>query len=401
MRSEAPSGRFFCLDEFHNHHMSDDVLRERLRSIDGIPGVSYQVNGENVFVFEKLVQLVKQNGHNLESALDLVPKATMTAAEAIEEWSVFPEPYSREINKIDHSQSIYHPYFNAYLPRKYPDRDTCNADAARLLLGNPVEGEGDFVYRGQTMVLRQPFTLDRLPPRPEWDVPVSEDPSAYTHLWNTNFVRGFAPVTESLFNNVKSAEWEWNHAIAATWTYMGNPECSASLWPRVGEFGLEQLELKSMDVDELDPEHHQQFQALYPELSMLSPAAIQKAYDEYCESMWEYPERCDGFLYHLIVSTVSSDMSRDTPEKTGRLIAHALLTGSSIKDACRFGSEAQQYDTALSGLAYQVAMAMKFVAGDSATEGNEGHPVITFSDSLRLMRKAKINSVTAKQNNHN
>ncbi|WP_251859393.1 HNH endonuclease [Escherichia coli] len=307
MRSEIPSGRFFCLDEFHNFHMSDDVLRERLRSIDGIPAVSYQVNGENVFVFEKLVQLVKQNGHNLESALALVPKATMTAAEAIEAWSVFPEPYSRETNTIDHSQAIYHPYLNAYLPRKYPDRESCNADAARLLLGNPVEGEGDFVYRGQSMVLRQPFTLDRLPPRPEWDVPVSEDASAYTHLWNTDFVSGFAPVTESLFNGIKSAEWEWNHAIAATYAYMGNPECISSLWSRAGEFGLEQLELKSWDVDEQDPEHYQQFQALYPELSMLSPAIIQKAYDEYCESMWENPERCDGFLYHLIGSTVSSD----------------------------------------------------------------------------------------------
>lgn len=52
------------MDEFHNHHMNDDVIRERLRSIDGIPGVSYQVYGDNVFVFEKLVQLVKQNGHN-------------------------------------------------------------------------------------------------------------------------------------------------------------------------------------------------------------------------------------------------------------------------------------------------------------------------------------------------
>lgn len=253
MSREVPAGRFFCMDEFHNHHMNDDVIRERLRSIDGIPGVSYQVYGDNVFVFEKLVQLVKQNGHNLATALDLVPQATMTASEAIEEWSVFPAPYSREINNTDHSQAIYHPYFNAYLPRKYPDRDACNADATRLLLGNPVEGEGDFVYRGQSMILRQPFTLDRLPPRPEWDVPVYENPGAYTHLWNTDFVSGFAPVSESLFNEVKSAEWEWNHAIAATCAYMGNPECFASLWPRAGEFGLEQLELKSSDVDELDP----------------------------------------------------------------------------------------------------------------------------------------------------
>ncbi|MEH5058225.1 hypothetical protein [Citrobacter braakii] len=70
MSREVPAGRFFCMDEFHNHHMNDDVIRERLRSIDGIPGVSYQVYGDNVFVFEKLVQLVKQNGHNLATALD-------------------------------------------------------------------------------------------------------------------------------------------------------------------------------------------------------------------------------------------------------------------------------------------------------------------------------------------
>ncbi|MEI9603781.1 hypothetical protein V5053_15995 [Enterobacter hormaechei] len=398
MSREVPAGRFFCMDEFHNHHMNDDVIRERLRSIDGIPGVSYQVYGDNVFVFEKLVQLVKQNGHNLATALDLVPQATMTASEAIEEWSVFPAPYSREINNTDHSQAIYHPYFNAYLPRKYPDRDACNADATRLLLGNPVEGEGDFVYRGQSMILRQPFTLDRLPPRPEWDVPVYENPGAYTHLWNTDFVSGFAPVSESLFNEVKSAEWEWNHAIAATCAYMGNPECFASLWPRAGEFGLEQLELKSSDVDELAPEYHQQFQAIYPELSMLSPAAIQRAYDEYCESMWEYPERCDGFLYHLIGSTVSSNVSRDNPEKTGRLIAHAWLTGASVEDAYRFGSEAQQFDTALSGLAYQVSVAMKFVAGDSAAAGNEGHPISTLSDTFRQMRKVSSTLLTATQN---
>lgn len=35
MSREVPAGRFFCMDEFHNHHMNDDVIRERLRSIDG------------------------------------------------------------------------------------------------------------------------------------------------------------------------------------------------------------------------------------------------------------------------------------------------------------------------------------------------------------------------------
>lgn len=396
MSNDVPAGKLLFLDELHSC-TGDDALREKLRSVDGVPAVSYQVQGEKVFVFEKLVQLVKQNGHNLTAVADLVSQATMSAAEAVEEWSVFPEPYSREIDTTGQSQVICHRYLNAHLPRKYPDRDACNADAARLLLGHPVDGEGDFTYREQSMVLREPFTLDRLPPRPDWVVPTDEDPGAYTHLWNTDFVSGFAPITESLFIGVKSAEWEWNHAIAATCAYMGNPECIASMWLRTGELNLEQLELKPEDVDELDPEHYLQFQILYPELAMLSPAAIQQAYDEYCESMWEYPERSEGFLFYLIGSTVSKGKYRYDPEQTGRLTAHALLTGASIEDACSFGSEVQRFDTALSGLAYQVSVAMKFIATDTAAAGKEGHPVSTLSDTFRLMRKANINTLTATQ----
>ncbi len=76
------------MDEFHNHHMNDDVIRERLRSIKCIPGVSYQVYGDNVFVFEKLVQLVKQNGHNLARVLPRSAGSSLLPQEAIQEWLV-------------------------------------------------------------------------------------------------------------------------------------------------------------------------------------------------------------------------------------------------------------------------------------------------------------------------
>ena len=52
--------------------MGDDAPREKLRSVDGVPAVSYQVQGEKVFVFEKLVHLVKQNGHMLSRSLRMV-----------------------------------------------------------------------------------------------------------------------------------------------------------------------------------------------------------------------------------------------------------------------------------------------------------------------------------------
>ncbi|WP_426727411.1 hypothetical protein [Enterobacter cloacae complex sp. 288G10] len=41
---------------------------------------------------------------------------------------------------------------------------------------------------------------------------------------------------------------------------------------------------------------------------------------------------------------------------------------------------------------------MKFVAGDSAAAGNEGHPISTLSDTFRQMRKVSNTLLTATQN---
>lgn len=88
-------------------------------------------------------------------------------------------------------------------------------------------------------------------------------------------------------------------------------------------------------------------------------------------------------------------MSLSTPEKTGKLIAYALLTGASVQDACRFGAEAQRLDSALSRLAYQIFVAMDFMAADYAAAGDEGHPVRTLSDTFRQMSKTNTNALTA------
>jgi len=224
MRNEATVLRQFLLYELHTLK-GDDELREQLRLIDGVHAVSYQVRGEKVFVFEKLVQLVKQNGHNLASAISLISQATIPATEVVEEWSIFPQPYYRAPDDSGQGQVICHYFFNACLPRKYADSGSCIKDAAGLLLGYHVDGKGDFVYRGQSMVLREPFSLDCLPAQPDWVVPPGECTAVYTHLWNTDFVSGFAPVTKSLFAGVKLAEWEWNHAIAATYAYISYGGC--------------------------------------------------------------------------------------------------------------------------------------------------------------------------------
>ncbi|HGO5392999.1 TPA: hypothetical protein ACK2W2_001629 [Klebsiella michiganensis] len=417
MANNALPGRMIVMDEFH-YHMGDDALRENLRAIDGVPGVSYQVQGEKVFVFQKLLQLVKQNNHDLSLAAELVPQAMVSALEAVEDWSVFPEPYQRSIDDNGQSLTIYHRYFKAYIPRKYQSRDECNIDAASLLLGHHIDGEGNFSYRGQQMVLTKPFTLDGLPERPEWLYKNHDGRYAYSHLWNTNFVSGFAPLSESLFTDIKSVEMEWKKDTAATFSLVSEQDNTAALWARAGELGLDAIVGISEYCQEADPVHHADFQALYPELSMLPPAVIQEAYDDYLECMWELPDRDEEFLFYLIGRTAStSDYITQRLDKvmqaelsklvmgrcdfnavnTGKLIAYSLLMGNSVADAYRAGLEAIDFDDAISTLAYEVSLVMQYLDRDAAAKGIEGNPVSTLTENFRQMRKTGISLQTVKQ----
>lgn len=312
MANEVPPKRMLITDELH-HYMNDESLREKLRQIDGVPGVSYQVQGEKVFVFEKLLQLVKLNGHNLSLAPELVSQATVTALEAIEDWSVFPVPYERYTDDNGLSWSIYHRYFNAFIPRKNQSSDECNVNAASLLLGHHIGGDGDFSYRGQQLVLNIPFTLNSLPDRPEWLYKNHDDRDIYSYLLNTDFVPGFAPISEALFNDIKAIELTWKKDTAATFCFVDVLDNTASLWARAGEFGLGAIVGISECSGKEDPVYHADFQALYPELSMLPPAVIQEAFDDYLEGMWEMPDRDEAFLFYLLGRTASVPECTATP----------------------------------------------------------------------------------------
>lgn len=77
----------------------NDHLKEALRVIDGVPNAKYLVRDGLVFVFDKLVQLVKERQSDqsdtpvAELACNLVDEATVSAKEAVEAWGVVPVPY--------------------------------------------------------------------------------------------------------------------------------------------------------------------------------------------------------------------------------------------------------------------------------------------------------------------
>ncbi len=110
------------LDEFGYYFGgSNDSLKEDLRKIDGVPNATYLVKDRQVFVFDKLVQLVNEHRKRQSDlplsdlARSLIEEATVSTKEAVETWGVVPEPYEMAENP-ESGLMIRHRPFNARLP---------------------------------------------------------------------------------------------------------------------------------------------------------------------------------------------------------------------------------------------------------------------------------------------
>eukprot|EP01132_Coremiostelium_polycephalum_P020763 gene20763-24669_t len=226
--------RMLFVDEYSNFLGGlNDTLKEELRKVSGVPNATYLVNDGKVFVFDKLVHLVKERQKEQphaqlqemarsltveELALSLIAEATVSAKEAVEAWGVVPVPYQTEtlaamdtatLESRATGRLILHRPFNARMPGDFQEEGDVKAAFANLLVGGVLPGSGDFTYRGQPMTLRDPLDLALLPARPE----IPEGPAAegwvYTALGNVEFEAGFEPVSEVMFNAVKETEAKW------------------------------------------------------------------------------------------------------------------------------------------------------------------------------------------------
>ncbi|MDS0808335.1 hypothetical protein NUV28_36430, partial [Burkholderia cenocepacia] len=132
-------------------NQQNDPLREALREIEAIPNAKYLVRNGRVFVFEKLVQLVRETGAQPKApqladlARSLIEDATVSAEEAVSKWSIVPEPYVVEsvAEGDDATQQfeIRHKPFNAFVPGAFSSREATHATLVKLLLGEVVDGE--------------------------------------------------------------------------------------------------------------------------------------------------------------------------------------------------------------------------------------------------------------------
>ncbi|HCE7248053.1 TPA: hypothetical protein NHR53_005963 [Pseudomonas aeruginosa] len=416
--------RVLIVDEFSSYFgAQNDRLKEELRAVDGVPNAAYLVKDGAVFVFDKLVQLVKERQKEQphaqiqemarsltleELALSLIAEATVSAKEAVEVWGVVPVPYQTEtLAAMDTAtlearatgRIILHRPFNARLPGDYQDEGDVKAAFANLLVGGVLPGSGDFTYRGQPMTLRDPLDLALLPARPAIQEATEPAGWVYTVLGNVEFEAGFEPVSEVMFNAVKETEAKWRGDIALAAKHA--QERAAEVWAQAAGLRLETLNDPTDEVPEYGEEEFPQLRALYPELSMLTDGSLYSLFDVFqmeCRFIngWS-ANRDDDFLFYLLGKVADSKNDHETAKEVGEWVADALLHGATLDAALETGRSSDGYNQAIGKLAHRIADAMCFLADDKKATDLRGRPITTMGDTMRLGRKFNAGSVVVEQ----
>lgn len=368
----------------------DDNLKEDLRKIEGVPNVTYLVKDGQVFVFDKLVLKVKEHGKLnpdvplADLARSLIPLATISAKEAVEQWGIVPEPYEMVANPSG-GLMIRHRSFNARLPGTFQIKYDVQEAFARLLVGDIQPGSGDFTYCGQPMTLCDPLDPALLPPRPAIQWGLEPANYVYTALGGVAYEPGFEPVSEDLFYRVQALEESWKNDSARAARHARSR--AAEIWAQAGTLGLESLYDYGAEVPEYGTEDFAELRPLYPELSMLSDGSLFAWFDCYQEeccyiSGWT-ASRDDDFLFYLLGKVAGGQYEREAAKEVGEWVAYALLCGDALDAALAFGRAASLYHGAISKLARRVADAMRFLAEDKKATDLRGHAITTMMDMFR------------------
>lgn len=405
MITATPREPLVVLDEFGYYFGGlDEGVKEELRVIDGVPNASYLVKDGRVFVFDKLVQLVKENRMRqpelplADLARSLIADATVTAKEAVEAWGVVPEPYEM----VEHPANglmIRHRPFNARLPGVFESKADVQEAFARLLVGGVHPGSGDFVYKGQRMTLCDPIDMSLLPPRPAFHHLEGPDCSGYAALGNVAYESGFEPVSEALFDDAKAREAAWKCDAAQAARY-ANAHV-ADLWSRTATLQLAVLNDSNYEVPEYGQDDMAKLRLLYPELSMLSDGALYAWFDEYQTEVFFINGwtacREEAFLFYLLGKLAGHQHEQDAAIEAGKWAGYAVLRGDAPSEAFAFGRAAVLYSSAISRMARWIADAMQFVAEDRKATALQGAAITTMTDFFRLGRKYAVKPVLFEQ----
>lgn len=399
----APT-KVLVLDEFYSYLDSERaMMKEKLRSIEGIPNASYLVKDGKVFVFDMLVELVLQHQKQspsfsvVSTAIELLPSATVSADEAIQTWSIMPTPYDVKPHP-EGGFAILHSAFNAWLPPRFVALDDADGPLAELLLGKVLPGDGDFFYQGQAMTLCNRLDINGLPAMPELvaaaDVAhgVNTDNVLPGSLWRLEYEPGFSPVSKTLFDETNRRQMQWFlRTEYAEQQVLQNME---TLWALTKQIDFSELGKNYANDASVDKATAAELALTYPELQSLSDRALFRFFDAFqanCLYMRDWDvERENDFLFYLLGNMAVPGSDEHKSLHIGRWVAYSLLCGDSIEQSLQVARASALYDEALATLAKRISSAMLFLRERKDNPTLSGPHISTFADIFRLARKWNV-----------
>ncbi len=393
------------LDEFGYYlGNNDDPLREEIRQIEGVPNATYLVGDNKVFVFAKLLRLVKEKFGLLQltgeerkqGILALVPEAWTTPLSAVADWDVVPVPY--EVRAEKDGFTIFHRPFNAVIPTRFMSRDALNDALSLLLIGGVVKGgDADFTHHHQPFKLLAPFSISELPPRPDIGVDVAHLQVTQPLDADSGFIDGFAPLPHDLYNQIVSLRMSWQAAsrVASDRVYSALPVLN------IHRFTLEVLNGAQRDMSDV-AEVVGELRGHYPELGMLTETELYDRFDSYQSECcfingWD-ASRDDEFLLYLIgLAASKDDLDGDAAREVGRIAAFLALNGMEAQEAFNTAMKWRAYDHALSSLYWRSNSVMNHLRAEREAADLRGGKVTTFLDLFRMGRSFNARPIEATQ----
>lgn len=378
---------------------SNDPLVVKLRQIEGVPNATYLVRGEQVFVFDKLVELVEAFGMRIDDpelpdlARQLVDAASVSPADAIALWKIVPAPY--ELNELASGKiAVLHKPFDAHVPEYFESKVATQLTLIKLLMGEVVGGRGDFVYRDQALVLREPLALDleRFTMAPPVVTESVNAKGVWCRLESVKWLPGLSPVSESLFVKARETEAAWRFACAGMELVAGNRE--TNIWAATGDLDLARLNTADDVIPDDWRDASNGLRECYPELGMLSDYTLWSMYDAYQMEYWRMnswePSRDGAFIFYLLGCLADPATEAYSAASTGKWFAYHWLHGNGMDEARQFACSVRSNMDFLGRLVGRISDAMTFLEHDARATDLRGQKISVLSDMYRMSRSKGI-----------